>query len=39
VAGSGDLTQEDVDLVARVLIPVRERPYPQAMVMIARGSP
>lgn len=28
VAGSGKVTQEDVDLAARVLISVRERPYP-----------
>jgi len=38
VVGSGDLTQEDVDLAARALISVRERPYPQAIVVIAGGS-
>src|SRR5579859_6352309 len=38
VAGSGDITQEDVDLAARTLLAVRERPYPQAIVVVAGGS-
>ena len=38
VAGSDVVTQEDVDLAARVLVSVRVRPYPQAIVSIAGGS-
>jgi hypothetical protein len=37
-AGSDVVTQEDVDLVARVLVSVRVRPYPQAIVAIGGGS-
>lgn len=38
VAGSSDVTQEDVDLAARTLLAVRERPYPQAIVAVTGGS-
>ena len=38
VAGADVVTQEDVDLAARVLISARVRPYPQAIVAIAGGS-
>ena len=37
-AGSGDVIQADVDLVATALVAARERPYPQAIVAITGGS-
>jgi len=37
-ANSDAVTQEDVDLAARVLVAVRIRPYPQAIVSVTGGS-
>ena len=37
-AGSGDVIQADVDLVATALVAARERPYPQAIVATTGGS-